>query len=129
MLFFLIGILFLSIPIFNQNIFSNQQGTIRVLAVFGGLVFYLTFLQCQFSAKDKIFILWILVGSALVETVLALLQTFILSEDNWMEFDILSSRPYGIFQQVNVMASFISTGLVIGVYLYIMRNDRKFFSR
>ncbi len=124
---FLIGILFLSIPIFNQNIFSNQQGTIRVLAVFGGLVCYLTFLQCQFSAKDKIFILWILVGSALVEAVLVLLQAFILSENNWMEFDILSSRPYGIFQQVNVMASFISTGLVIGIYLYIMRNDRKGF--
>ncbi|POF58015.1 ligase, partial [Vibrio vulnificus] len=48
-----------------------------------------------------------------------------LKPGNWMGYDTLSNRPYGIFQQPNVMASFLATGLIISGYL-LARQPHKY---
>ncbi|WP_199451431.1 pilin glycosylation ligase domain-containing protein, partial [Vibrio harveyi] len=44
-------------------------------------------------------------------------QYLFISADNAFGFDPTTSRPHGIFQQPNVMASFLATGLVLSGYL------------
>lgn len=127
-LFFLTGTVLLFAPIFFPHNQLNQDGVARVLALLGGGILYFTFLQCRFTAKEKIFLLWVLLGAVLIETTLTLLQFFLFEDDNWMEFNVNSTRPYGIFQQVNVMASFSATGLAISVYLFLIKDkERKIF--
>ncbi|CQR23182.1 lipid A core-O-antigen ligase [Yersinia enterocolitica] len=57
------------------------------------------------------------------QAVLILLQWFVFTADNWMEFDP-AQRPYGIFQQVNVLASYLATGYACAVYLFMVSNKR-----
>ncbi|MGR5542648.1 pilin glycosylation ligase domain-containing protein, partial [Vibrio campbellii] len=39
-------------------------------------------------------------------------------------YNTVANRPYGIFQQPNVMASFLATGLVISGYLLARKNNK-----
>lgn len=41
-------------------------------------------------------------------------------------YNIVANRPYGIFQQPNVMASFLATGLAISGYLLARQPHTKY---
>ncbi|RND24832.1 ligase, partial [Vibrio cholerae] len=53
---------------------------------------------------------------------------FWLEPGNPFGYDTEANRPYGIFQQPNVMASFLATGLVLSGYL-LARQPEKYDSR
>ena len=69
--------------------------------------------------------LWLLslmLGAVVVETVIAWVQMYA----NANQIDISpynNPSPAGVFQQVNVMASFLATGLVLSGYLAVYRSD------
>ncbi|GAM64604.1 lipid A core-O-antigen ligase [Vibrio ishigakensis] len=50
----------------------------------------------------------------------------LLSEGNMFGYNTVANRPYGIFQQPNVMASFLATGLVISGYLLARQPHTKY---
>ena len=54
-----------------------------------------------------------------VEILLGLVQFFILQPDNGFGYNTEVRSPYGIFQHRNVMASFVATGMVLAVYLWL----------
>lgn len=124
-LFFLAGLLLLFIPVFFPQNVPSKSGVIRVLALLGSIIFYFTLLQCHFKTKEKLFLLWVLLGAVLIETIITLAQIFLFEDNNWMEFNVNFSRPYGIFQQVNVMASFAATGLVVSLYLFLTKGGER----
>lgn len=92
----------------------------------GVVVFFLAFacwglLQPVYlSEKNKRQIITFIFGAALMQCAIAMVQTFspVLGA-RWYEYSWLQNhgRPYGIFQQVNLLASFLATGLGAGMLL------------
>ena len=91
----------------------------RMLALAGGLLFYLALQQCRFNEKGRRYLLYSLLAAVSVEILLGLVQFFILQPDNGFGYNTEVRSPYGIFQHRNVMASFVATGMVLAVYLWL----------
>ena len=89
----------------------------RLFGVVGGVLLYFAFLQFRFSRVQRLALLYLLLGAIFIEALFALVQYYLLTPGNWIGFDTTLKRPYGIFQQVNVLASFLATGLAIALYL------------
>lgn len=88
--------------------------------IFGALVFYQLLLQVYISDKGCVIILWGLLISSVIESILAMMQVFNVFPITWLPYPPLSGeRPYGIFQQVNVFSSFISVGIASALGLLI----------
>ncbi|MBE4916894.1 pilin glycosylation ligase domain-containing protein, partial [Enterobacter cloacae complex sp. P4RS] len=63
---------------------------------------------------------------ALCQVILCFIQSFLPNvAKDWYEYNWLRNggRPYGIFQQVNLLASFLASGLACG-YLLLMQEKR-----
>lgn len=89
----------------------------RLLGLFAGLLFLSCLYQWRLdrSARDRL--LYLLLGAIAIEALLGLVQFYLLTPGNWIGYDTQVNRPYGIFQQPNVMASFMATGLSLAVWL------------
>lgn len=108
---FLLGILLLCLPWLYSTSPWRENSSFRVMGMLGGAAFYLVLLQgCLRETATKA-VLWLILGAAVVESGLVLLQMYVLQPGNWLEFNVGKARPYGIFQQTNVMATFLATGL------------------
>lgn len=91
----------------------------RMLALCGGLLFYLALQQCRFSERGRRYLLYCLLVAVSVEILLGLAQFFVLEPDNWFGYNTEVRSPYGIFQHRNVMASFVATGMILALYLWL----------
>ena len=60
--------------------------------------------------------------SVAIEALLGLVQYYLLVPGNWLGYDTKVNRPYGIFQQPNVMASFMATGLALAIWLELRKE-------
>ncbi|GAA0557050.1 Wzy polymerase domain-containing protein [Halomonas salifodinae] len=90
----------------------------RLLGATAGAILLLGLAQLRLTRRDWWWLgLAILLG-ALVASVFGYAQRYWLVEGNWMGYDPAYGRPYGIFQQVNVMSSFLVTALVVSAWLY-----------
>ncbi len=116
---FLLGMLLLCLPWFYSPNPWRENASLRVLGMVGGCLFYLVLLQCRLRSQVITTLLWLILGAATLEAGLALLQMYILQPGNWLEFNVGVARPYGIFQQTNVMATFLATGLATALYLLL----------
>ena len=67
------------------------------------------------GARDRL--LYLLLGAVAIEALLGLVQYYLLVPGNWIGYDTRANRPYGIFQQANVMASFMATGFSLAIWL------------
>ena len=113
----LLGCLGLLIPWFYPKALPLHYEGPRMLGLMMGLMFYLTLLQFRFSRQRLMAgLYWLLVCFA-IEIALSLTQYFLLTEGNWIGYDTASGRPFGVFQQPNVMASLVATGLALSLYL------------
>jgi O-antigen polymerase len=114
----LLGGTALVIPWFYPQGLALHYAGPRVLALIMGLLFYLALMQFNFSHQRLIKgLYWVLVCCA-IEIALSLTQYFLLTEGNWIGYDTVSNRPYGVFQQPNVMASLVATSLALSLYLF-----------
>jgi O-antigen polymerase len=112
------GVVLLILPVFwSENPWRNTA-LLRFLVLLTGLCFYFLLLQCKLSRQDKIKVLTILLLAVSTEALLGMVQYYVFAPDNFMRYNTLINRPYGIFQHVNVMASFMATGMVIALYLW-----------
>ena len=118
-----LGALLLVIPIFFTQPKWMDLALPRLFGLVAGVIFYFALLQFRFSGPQRIGLLYLLLGAVLIEAFFALVQYYLLTPGNWIGFDTTLKRPYGIFQQVNVLATFLATGL--GLALYLLRFDEK----
>lgn len=93
----------------------------RLYGLWGGALFYLALLQCRFSHRAKRLFLWCVSFAALVQglSVLAgLYYPTLLSPLSQAFLKTGGRQSLGIFQQVNVTASFLATGLALALALF-----------
>ncbi|WP_107852985.1 PglL family O-oligosaccharyltransferase [Oceanimonas marisflavi] len=99
------------------------QALPRMLGLTGGLLLFLALQQCRFSERGRRYLLYGLLLAVSMEMLLGLLQFFVLEPGNIFGYNTNVRSPYGIFQHRNVMASFVATGMVLAVYLWL--NEAK----
>ena len=94
----------------------------RLLGLFAGLLFLFCLYQWQLARQARDKLLYLLLGAMVIEALLGVVQYYLLTPGNWLGYDTRVNRPYGIFQQPNVMASFMATGLSLAVWLELRGN-------
>ncbi|HDX8339579.1 TPA: O-antigen ligase C-terminal domain-containing protein [Aeromonas dhakensis] len=94
----------------------------RLLGLFAGLLFLFCLYQWQLVRVSRDRLLYLLLGAVAIEALLGLVQYYLLIPGNWLGYDTRANRPYGIFQQPNVMATFMATGLALAGWLELRGN-------
>ncbi len=120
----LVAVILLNLPLLYR--YSSPLLAIdKFIGLWAGLIFFIALQQFAFSNKQKQWLLWCIIGSVLIETCFGYVQYLFLEQGNLFGYDAKSNRPYGIFQQPNVMASFLATGLAISSY-FLARQPIKY---
>ena len=116
-------ILFCIFPLYLivMNIIGNSDNILfnfRLLFIFGGLLFFIALFQCDFSDKDIDKLLFIIVIAVCVQACVSVAQIILpdSSVSSWF-YSRSDGVPRGIFQQVNVNVSLLTTGVIISLYL------------
>ncbi|MDE1232991.1 PglL family O-oligosaccharyltransferase [Vibrio aestuarianus] len=120
----LISCIIMTIPLLYTNA-SLELSVSRLVGLWCGLLLFVLLQQFRFSNKHKQRLLWLIVLGVLIEALFGFYQYFLLQPNNLFGYNTEVNRPYGIFQQPNVMASFLATGLVISGYL-LARQPKKY---
>ncbi|MDI5891335.1 PglL family O-oligosaccharyltransferase [Halomonas rhizosphaerae] len=89
----------------------------RMLTVTAGAILLLGLAQLQLTRRDWWWLGMAILLGALIETALCYAQLYLLEPGNWLGYDVERQQPYGIFQQRNVLASFLVTGLAVSAWL------------
>ncbi len=93
----------------------------RLYGLWGGAVFYFALLQCRFSQKIKRLFLWCVTFAALVQGMTLMVSLFHPTLFNAIRQAFVNASgqsPLGVFQQINVTASFLATGLALALALF-----------
>lgn len=114
---FLTGIVVLTIPLLYVEPADLSRAGWRVAAMITGAVFYFSWLQVRLSNSQRQALWLVLLLAVFMQALLALVQLFA-SELAWVP--IKGGRVYGIFQQPNVLASFMATGLALALMLFLL---------
>lgn len=121
------GAILMSLPI----IWSPTSATVanalpRLGGMWGGIFFWFTLRQCRFSSNQKVWFLYCLVMAGLIESILIVSEFY--GGTKWLPsvLQTLTTRygrgAFGIFQQVNVSASFLAITLSAVLLLIGMRS-------
>lgn len=121
----LISCILLTLPLFYPNA-EPLLALPRLMGLWAGLGLFVALQQFRFSNEEKQRLLWFILLSVLIEALFGWVQYTLLSEGNMFGYNTVANRPYGIFQQPNVMASFLATGLVISGYLLARQPHTKY---
>ncbi|MEL5380032.1 PglL family O-oligosaccharyltransferase [Serratia ureilytica] len=115
----LIASLLLAVPIIYTRAEWQNAGLWRLGGLFAGAVFYFTWLQVRTTARQRHAVLYLILAAAAVQAFVVLLQLFAppLAEF-WVPAN--GGRALGIFQQPNVTASFIATGLALALAAFVL---------
>ena len=96
----------------------RENAALTTIGMVGSVFFYLTLLQFRVRPSDIWWMMTAVLLGVVLECILCLVQYFHLPAAQWWEFSTLrSARPYGIFQQINVLASFVATGVSALLFL------------
>lgn len=117
-----LGGLLLLLPMAYPGAELKDYAIPRLLGLFAGLLFLASLYQWRFGREGRDRLLYLLLGAVAIEALLGLVQYYLLVPGNWIGYDTQTNRPYGIFQQPNVMASFMATGLSLAIWLEL-RGD------
>ncbi|MCK6262251.1 PglL family O-oligosaccharyltransferase [Vibrio sp. ZSDE26] len=108
--------------LYSNSIASEVFG--RLTGLWLGLLLFVLLQQFRFSNKHKQRLLWFIIIAVVIEALFGFYQYLYLDPNNIFGYDATRNRPYGIFQQPNVMASFLATGLVISGYLLARQTNK-----
>ncbi|CAI1906979.1 O-antigen ligase RfaL [Serratia fonticola] len=111
--------LFLALPILFTRPEWQSGAFWRLAGLFAGAGFYFTWLQVRMSVGQRHAVLYLILLAVVFQALIVLLQLFAPQiAQYWIPSD--SSRAFGIFQQPNVLASFIATGLALALAAFLL---------
>ncbi|MCP1265097.1 PglL family O-oligosaccharyltransferase [Aeromonas hydrophila] len=117
------GALLLLLPMFYPGFPLKDYAMPRLLGLFAGLLFLFGLYQWCFNRLQRDRLLYLVLIAIAMEAALGLVQFYLLTPGNWIGYDTNANRPYGIFQQPNVMATFMATGLALASWLELRGNN------
>ncbi|MCE9679888.1 Wzy polymerase domain-containing protein [Shewanella sp. AS1] len=104
----------------NELIHNSYQ---RLMGLVAGLVFLFSLYQIKLSIKTlQKLTFWILIG-VILEGSLGLLQHYVHTMGSLLAFDAKTMRPFGVFRQPNVAATFFVMGIALTAYLLAFMKD------
>ncbi|MGY4108420.1 Wzy polymerase domain-containing protein [Aeromonas encheleia] len=118
-----LGGLVLLLPMAYPGFELKDYAIPRLLGLFAGLLFLACLYQWRLDRQMRDRLLYLLLGAVAIEALLGLVQYYLLVPGNWLGYDTRANRPYGIFQQPNVMATFMATGLALASWLELRGNN------
>ncbi|GAA3929347.1 PglL family O-oligosaccharyltransferase [Litoribacillus peritrichatus] len=104
---------------------STALASTRILGIFTGLLITLIAFQCFRSQDSWHRLLTIIAYAGLLEAILCLVQQFLPEIASLGVYKPEYGRPFGTFQQPNVSASFIATGLACSLFLTLNGSSTK----
>lgn len=117
-IWFFCGMLILIALSLTTRAVWRENAALTTAGMIGSLSFYLVLLQLRIRLSARYWLLMAILLAVVLECLLSLIQFFHLpAAARWEFSDQLSARPYGIFQQINVLASFVATGIALLFYL------------
>ncbi|MEL5858413.1 PglL family O-oligosaccharyltransferase [Aeromonas veronii] len=119
------GALLLLLPMFYPGFELKDYAIPRLLGLFAGLLFLFGLYQWRFDKTQRDRLLYLILIAIAMEAALGLVQFYLLTPGNWIGYDTKANRPYGIFQQPNVMASFMATGLALAIWLELRSESSR----
>lgn len=119
------GALLLLLPMFYHGFEFKDYAIPRLLGLFAGLLFLFGLYQWRFNRWQRDRLLYLILIAIAMEALLGLVQFYLLTPGNWIGYDTNANRPYGIFQQPNVMASFMATGLALAIWLELRSESSR----
>jgi len=122
---FLIAVVLFFIPLFYPNNELASQSYTRLLGLLAGFLFYVSLQQFQFNKAQLQRLLLLIVLAGFIQSCYSLMQDYLLTAGNIFGYDVGYGRPYGIFQQPNVLASFMATTMILAGYLFQQISNRK----
>lgn len=119
-----LGSALLIVPFLYTAPFQDHM-ILRVLGVIGGILLFFT--CCQFRqllGKPKQ-VLWLILVAATIQIIISLGQIFwpYLAFFDWYNPEV--QKPFGLFLQPNIMATFLATTIGICLYLCSEQNSNK----
>jgi O-antigen polymerase len=114
---FIIAFLLFLIPLFYPNNLLAEQSYTRLMGLFAGFLLFVSLQQMRFTSLFMQRLLLLMVLAGFLQACYSLMQDYLLPADNIFGYNVGYGRPYGIFQQANVLASFMATTLILAGYL------------
>ncbi|VEA71072.1 Lipid A core - O-antigen ligase and related enzymes [Serratia rubidaea] len=120
------GVALLSVPLTYAPPDGYAPAAWRVSALLAGWLWYCGWLQVRLAFRWRTALIALLLALAAGQSLIALLQLF---WPAWSWVPLRGTRVFGIFQQPNVLGSFIATGLALALMLavlpgYVLRAAR-----
>ena len=112
-----IGLGFFFLPLAYPNNILADQSYSRLLGLFAGILLFLCLQQFNFTRAQVEKLLLLIVLAGFLQSCYSLMQDYLLTRGNIFGYNVGYGRPYGIFQQPNVLASFMATTLILSGYL------------
>ncbi|BDM62675.1 ligase [Shewanella sp. NFH-SH190041] len=113
----LLGGAMMTLPLCWASGITAPLSYARLLGLWGGILFFVSLQQMRFNPQQKRTLLYLILTAVLIESLFSLYQYFLLQSGNIFGYNTVINRPYGIFQQPNVAASFLTTGVALSLYL------------
>lgn len=122
-IFIALGLLLL--PVFYANNMFASQSYTRLLGLCAGLLLFFSLQQFNFKQSQVEKLLLLIVCAALIQACFSLTQSYLLTAGNIFGYNVSYGRPYGVFNQVNVLGSFMATSVILCGYLLAKVNDKR----
>lgn len=120
-----VGCSLLVLPwIWTPSPFWRAHALPRLAGIAGALLFLLAISQVSLSHRLRRLLLSVVVFSSLVQATEAMIQAW-LPKFGLRMMDFYGTAPYGIFQQRNLLASWLATGGGIALYLALTARTRQ----
>ncbi|MFQ2366896.1 PglL family O-oligosaccharyltransferase [Aeromonas enteropelogenes] len=119
------GALLLLLPMAYPGFELKDYAIPRLLGLFAGLLFLFGLYQWRLTRPQRDSLLYLILVAIAIEALFGLVQFYLLTPGNWIGYDTHVNRPYGIFQQPNVMASFMATGMALAIWLELRSDDSR----
>ena len=111
------GFALLLIPLFAHPELPMGAGVPKMMGVAAGLSLLFALSQLRLVREQRLLLLYLLLGAVAIEAGFGLVQYFLLTPGNWIGYNTLINRPYGIFQKDSVLSSFLALGISVALYL------------
>ncbi|MDG3084809.1 PglL family O-oligosaccharyltransferase [Vibrio hannami] len=124
---FLVSCIVLTLPVIYTN--AYPAGAIeRIIGLWAGWLLFFVLQQFSLSNRHRQRLLWFIVLAVVIQSGVGYVQYFSTQIGNLIGFNLSSTPPTGIFNQPDVMGSFLATGLVLSGYL-LARQQQKYGQR